>query len=184
MRNRVIRIIGLSLAILASSACSSVPATPSASAAHATTFAEYGSAFCAAFDAMFVAIGNPDTADYSTLHRSLDAAVNAGDAATAETIASTMTARLEAGRQQIAFAAGWRPAAPTMAQLDRLFLAFEAMIATKRSSVGAPDAQAAQAAFEKAGGVEAWFGTLEEARKIQRPPNAGDGRCPTVPVSY
>jgi hypothetical protein len=60
---------------------------------------------------------------YSTLHKSLDAAVVAGDAATAESVARTITARLEAGRQQIAYAAGWQPASPMMAQLDRVFLA-------------------------------------------------------------
>lgn len=184
MRHRSIRIISLVLIVLATTACGSGSGTASPSAARATTFAEYGTAFCDAFDALFVAIGNPDTADYSTLHKSLDAAVAAGDTATAESVARTMTARLESGRQRVAFAAGWPPAAPMMAQLDRVFVAFEAMIAAKRASVGAPDAAAAQAAFEKAGGVEAWFAMLQEARKIQRPADAGDGRCPTVPVSY
>jgi hypothetical protein len=56
------------------------------------------------------------------VHKSLDAAVVAGDAATAESVARTITARLEAGRQQIAYAAGWQPASdgPARPSVPRL----------------------------------------------------------------
>ena len=70
-----------------------------------------------------------------------------------------------------------------MAHLDRVFVAFEAMVAAKRAGANhVPDAPEPQAAFESAGGVEAWFAMFEAARAMERPAGVGERRCPTVPV--
>jgi hypothetical protein len=175
-----IRALSVALIVLASAACSggspSASASPSPTAA--TTFGEFGVAYCEAWDALFIAVGNPDTGSGSQLSKALDDAIVARDAATADRVAATMTAQLEAGRRQLAIAAGWKPAAPMLAQFDRFFVAYEAMIATKRQG-GDP-----QKAFEKAGGVDAWHALFEVGRQMQRPPDASPGHCATVPVSY
>ena len=44
-----------------------------------TSYEDYAFAACAAWDRLFVAVGNPDTASGSDLSRSLDAAVEASD---------------------------------------------------------------------------------------------------------
>jgi hypothetical protein len=149
----------------------------------AASFEEYAVAFCSAFDSMFRAVGNPDTGSGSVLSKSLDDAVAAGDVASAERLAGTITSELEAGRQHVAVAGGWEPARPMMAQLDRVFVAFEAMIAAKRAAAAhAPNAVVPQTAFEQAGGAEAWFAMFEALRTMERPAGAAAHQCPTVPV--
>ena len=72
-----------------------------------------------------------------------------------------------------------------MAQLDRLFVAFEAMVDAKRLSVNrSGDTSVGQTAFERAGGLEAWRGMFEAGRQMERPANRTDKQCPTAPVSY
>jgi hypothetical protein len=100
----------------------------------------------------------------------------------ADTLAVQILSELESGRQHVAVAGLWQPATSTMAQLDRVFLAFEAMIAAKRATAHrSPDAVDPQAAFENAGGVQAWQAMFETYRAIPRP--SGATQCPTVPVS-
>ena len=59
---RTVRLIIASLLVsLAAAACG--PRTPAAgSPPKAATFDEFGTAYCAAWDELFTAIGNPDTA--------------------------------------------------------------------------------------------------------------------------
>ena len=73
-----------------------------------------------------------------------------------------------------------------MAQLDRVFLAYEAMINARRAGVAqAPGATSPQAAFEQAGGVEAWHTMFPgNGARIERPAGVGDRHCPNVPVGY
>jgi hypothetical protein len=150
----------------------------------ATSFAEYGVRFCSAWEALFRAVGNPDTAEGSVLSKALDAAVATHDGVTADRLAAEITTELEAGRRHAARGGGWPPAAPMMTQLDRLFVAFEAMVAAKRAVAnqvpGAPDPQVA---LEQAGGLEAWTAVFAAYAAIgaERPANVTP--CAKVPIS-
>ena len=173
----------MALITLVVGACGSAAITASPRPARAASFDEYAVAFCSAFDSMFRAIGNPDTAADSELSAALDRAIEAGDIASVERLAGAITAELESGRQHVAVAGGWQPAAPVMAQADRVFLAFVAMIAAKRAgALHLPGAVEPQAAFEGAGGVDAWFAMLEASRAMERPAGAAGRQCPTVPI--
>jgi hypothetical protein len=136
----------------------------------ATTADEFAEAWCSSLEAMARAIGNPDTAGDSKLSAALDVAIERADYAGVEQVAAQMRAELETGRRLAVVAAGWQPGAATMVQLDRLILAFEAMVEAKRAAasqgLGAADGLA-QTAFEQAGGLEAWQGMFEAARALR-----------------
>lgn len=170
------------LTVLAGAACG--PGAPSATTRPAAaSYEEYAVAACAAWDALFRAVGNPDTASGSELSRSLDEAVAAGDVASADRVAAEIVKELRGGREQVAVAGGWPPRAPVMAQLDRVLGAYEAMVAAKLATARSePNAVDPQTAFEQAGGVDAWFAMIDAMRA------AGGGRateeqCPNVPVA-
>ena len=188
MSRRFQRIAIVVLTVTATSACgvgAASPTPPSSTALPpATSFEEYAESFCAAFDALFLAIGNPDTGARSELHMALDDAVAALDAEAAERLATEITGTLEAGRQDVARAGGWLPGAPIMDQLDRVFVAFEAYIAAKSAAaMGDPGAGDPQTALEEAGGIDAWFAmfSLYPALEAERP--ATTQQCANVPVS-
>jgi hypothetical protein len=131
----------------------------------ASSYEEYFVAACAAWDSLFRAVGNPDTGSGSELSKSLDAAMAAGDIPSAERAAEQIAAELKAGRQQAAVARGWEPRAAMMAQFDRVLAAFEVGTAAKLAVArGDPNAGDPQAAFEGAGGIEAWFAMIEAGR--------------------
>jgi len=132
---RPIRIVLAVLVALTGAACSASPPSASAPPA-AASYEEYRIAACAAWDALFRAVGNPDTASGSDLSRALDAAMTAGDVASADRLAMDIARELKTGRDQIAVAGGWSPRAPVMVQPDRVFAAFEAMIAAERARPG------------------------------------------------
>jgi hypothetical protein len=182
MKSRPSRALAVCLIALVASACGS-PAPSSSRIPPATSYDEYAVAFCSAFDSLFRAVGNPDTASGSELSKSLDQAVAAGDGPSADRLAGAINAELEAGRQQVAAAGGWQPAAAMMTELDRVFVAFEAMTEAKRAKARAPDARDPQAAFEGAGGIDAWRAMFAAAQSVPRPSDGTDRRCPTVPVS-
>jgi hypothetical protein len=145
------------LIVLATAAC-----TPQAR--RAASYEEYFVAACAAWDGLFRAVGNPDTGTGSDLSRALDAAVAAGDGASAERAAAEMAGVLKAAREQAAVARGWAPRTAVMVQFDRVLAAFEVGTAAKLAKVkGQPNVDP-QAAFEQAGGLEAWFAMIEAAR--------------------
>ena len=165
------------LVALAAAACG--PGTPAASAPpRAATFDEFGTAYCAAWDELFTAIGNPDTGSDSAMHAAFEKAVTAGDGANVERLARTINAHLATGRGHLVVASGWSSAGPLLSQMDRVFVAFAAMTEARRSGADA------QTAFESAGGVVAWQAMLEAGRTFVRPADAGSRQCPTVPVSY
>jgi hypothetical protein len=165
---------------LGASACGT--SAPAASVARpAASYEEYSVAACAAWDALFRAVGNPDTGSGSELSKALDAAVAAGDAATADRRAAETIAVLRAGRQQVAIAAGWQPRAAVMSQLDRVLAAFEAMTMAKAARARNANALEPQVAFEQAGGVTAWFAMVDAAKAQPAPASAA--QCPTVPVT-
>lgn len=183
MKQPPLRAVAMVLIVLAGAACGT--GTPSATPTPAAaSFEEYAVAFCSAFDAMFQAVGNPDTGSASVLSKSLDDAVAARDVASAERLAATITSKLETGRQQAAAASRWQPAGPMMVQLDRVLVAFEAMIVAKRAAANpAPGAIDPQTALEQAGGVEAWSAMLQAAGAMTRPAGATAQPCATVPIT-
>ena len=183
MERRHLRIAFITLIAAATAACA--PGVPNVlPLPAATSFDGYAAHFCLAFDAMFKAVGNPDTASGSESSKALDSAVTAHDGLTADRLAAQITAELESGRREVAAAAGWAPAAPMMAQLDRVFVAFEAMTAAKAAKArGEPNAVDPQAAFEQAGGVEAWFAMFDAGRAMGSENPADAPPCANVPVS-
>ena len=150
----------------------------------ATSFAEYGVSFCSAWEALFRAVGNPDTAEGSVLSKALDAAVASHDGKAADRLAAEITTELESGRRDVARGGGWPPAAPMMKQLDRVFVAFEAMTAAKRAAANqVPGAVDPQVALEQAGGVEAWTAMFEAYAAIGTERPAKVEGCANVPIS-
>jgi hypothetical protein len=113
----------------------------------------------------------------------LDEAVESGDIASADRLATQIIDGLEAGREQVAVAAGWQPRARLMMQLDRVFVAFEAMTSAKLAVARRePDAVDPQTALEQAGGIEAWFGMIDAVRAAGGG-GAAEEPCPNVPVT-
>jgi hypothetical protein len=131
--------------------------------------AQFSAAWCASMQAMFRAIGNPDTASDSELSAALDQAITNADYSAVERFAAMIQAELATGRRHAESAAGWGPGATMAGHLDRLLVAFGTMIeekrATARDGLSAVD-QRAQATFEAAGGVDSWYGMLEAARSF------------------
>ena len=172
----------LAILVLTVAGCSA----PAASSLAPATFEEFATNACDAFSAMFRAVGNPDTGTDSELSKALDDAVQRGDPAEAGRLAEAITSELESGRRSASQAAAWPPGFAAMSELDRLLLAFEAMIDAKRQATGNPDAPDPQAAFEAAGGVTAWTAMFEAARAMQssRPANLPPHECEGVPISW
>ena len=114
----------------------------------------------------------------------LQAAAEARDDATAAGLQGPINTELEAGREQIAFAAGWPPAARPMAEMDRFFVATETWItAYVNVAKAVPNAPDPQAAFEAAGGLKAWRAMFEAYADVTpyRPDSVT--QCPGAPIS-
>jgi len=166
-------------------ACGGGASSPDSGATPRPAFSydEYATAFCAAWAALFTAVGNPDTAEGSVLSKALDEAVATENAPEAERLAAEITAGLESGRRHVSVAASWPPAAPAMAEFDRVFVAFEAMIAAKAASATVTaNPVDPQAAFEQAGGLEAYFAMIDAMRAMPSAGQAGSQQCPDLPV--
>lgn len=145
------------IVVVAGAACASKRA--------AASYDEYFVAACAAWDSLFLAVGNPDSGSDSDLSRSLDEAVAARDIASVDRLTAEVAKELKAGRDKVAVARGWQPRAEMMAQFDRVFVALEAGNAAKRAAARQdPTAVDPQKAFEQAGGTEAWFAMIEAGR--------------------
>lgn len=181
MHHRPVRAIAIVLIALVGAACAAAPpsAPPSASPSLApATYDEATDAICSAFGAMLRAVGNPDAGTPSILSKALDEAVTAGDVPAAERAAAGMAAELQAAVQQAGVAGRYADSAPAAAAMNTLFLAFGAMITAKlavaRKTPGATDPQAA---FEQAGGVEAWTATLVGLQRMPIPSGAVPKAC-------
>jgi hypothetical protein len=156
----------------------------SASPAVATSFNEYATASCSAWGTLFRVVGNPETASWTDAVHELQAAAEARDDATAAGLQARINTELEAARRQIAYAAGWPPAARPMAEMDRFFVAEETWItAYVNVAKGVPGAPDPQAAFEAAGGLDAWLAMFEAYDDIAPYRPASVARCPGAPVS-
>jgi hypothetical protein len=190
IRSRILT-VAIALTVLTVAACSAAPATTPV--AGATSYLEFRDGFCSAFDDLFRAIGNPDTAADSALMASLEQAISAGDAANVERLSAEIRSGLESARAHARFAGGWAPASSVSAPMDAMFVAFETYVEAKRAASGQGlDAaeQAAQRAFEGAGGLEAWTGMQQAfqdpavmAAIASARPAGMEPQCPTVPIS-
>lgn len=187
MGQRQLRIIFITLIAAATTACSvgALRHAPSPTPIPAAkSFDEYAVAFCSAWEALFLAVGNPDTAEGSVLSKALDAAVTAHDGATAEQLGAQITAELKSGRQDVAVGGGWPPATPIMVQLDRVFEGFEVMTTAKVAKAkGDPNAIDPQAAFEGSGAVVAWTAMFEAYGALGAERPAVVPRCGDLPIS-
>lgn len=162
----------LAIALLATACDQAAAPTPTPIPA-ATSADEFAAAWCSSLKAMVRAIGNPDTGDDSELSAAFDVAIERGDAAEVQRLAAAMSAELAAGRQFAAVAAGWEPGSAAGTAVDRLLLAFGAMVHAKRAAAGEGLAAAderGQIALEQGGGLAAWQTMLETARAV--PPDA------------
>jgi hypothetical protein len=170
-----VRAVALALLSCLAVACGS--ASQPAPSARPATFNDYDAAICGAFTSLIRAYGNPDTNSQSVMRKALEDAVAAGDAPAAQRASVAMLDELEGGRRLAASAARWQPGSATAASLDRLLLAFEAWTSAKVALVAKPSASDPQAAFERAGGVEAWTATLQGVGTTPVPPGATPMPC-------
>jgi hypothetical protein len=94
MDGRHLRVAVITLIAAATAACgtglSNVVPLPAA-----TSYEGFATHFCSAFEAMFKAVGNPDTDSGSELSKALDSAVAAHDGPAADRLAAQITAELE-----------------------------------------------------------------------------------------
>ena len=168
--------------------------SPGRTPAITITFQEFHDSFCSAWESMFRAIGNPDTGSGSELTAAMDAAITAGDLPSVDRVAAQISGELESGRRQVERATGWPPATPMMAQLDLVFVGFEALTEAKRAAAnqGLQVARTrGQQALVDAGAIDAWFalirpGVLDETRRAMEsatPPGA-PAQCANVPVGF
>lgn len=173
----------LSIAIGASVAGCGAPAA-SPSPAVATGFDEYATAVCSAWGTLFRVVGNPETAGWTDAVHQLQAAAEARDDATAARLQGNINTELEAARGQIAYAAGWPPAARPMTEMDRFFRAMETWVtAYVDVAKGVPGAPDPQAAFEAAGGLAAWQGLFAAYTDVAKYRPASVAQCPGAPIS-
>jgi hypothetical protein len=180
------RLAGTVLAIViaaSAAACGASEPSPTPSASGAASFDEYATAFCSAWATMFRVVGNPESATWTDAVHDLQAAAEAGDDASAASLQGTINTELEVARGQIAFAAAWPPAARMMAEMDRLFVAEQTWItAYVNIAKGVPDAPDAQAAFESAGGLEAWQAMFHAHAELNPHRPASVSQCPGLPI--
>jgi hypothetical protein len=168
--------------VIACGGCGGAAASPQAPTG-VSTHEQYVVEACGAWDALFTAVGNPDTGTGSELSRSLDRAVAGHDGAAADRLASAIVSELRSGRRHASAAGGWPPRTAVMAHLDRVFAAFEVMtIAKVAQAKGQSEALDPQAAFEQAGGIDAWLAMLE-AYRAAGPASPSAPQCPKAPVT-
>ena len=175
------RLNWLPVLVFALAACGPVASSSSPPA----TFEDFATNACDAFEAMFRAVGNPDTGSGSELSTQLDEAVTRGDPAEANRLAEAIHAELEQGRQAAAAAAAWAPGAPAMSELNDVLTAFDAYIRAKQEQSAGNPADP-QAALEAAGGLTSWTAMFEAARSAMeaRPANEPPHECDGIPMSW
>ena len=189
-RSRSIGLTAAFVVITVLAACGGGTASPTPRPG-ATTFAEFRTANCAAWESLFRGVGNPDTASGSDLSHALEDAIDGGDMAAVELNAAAIRDELEAGREHVAFAAAWAPGAAPMAQMDKLLIAFEAYVENERGAATeglAAAKQKGQAAFEAVGAIEAWGLLLTPATWAEvnaaRPADMQPQPCGDLPISF
>ena len=184
MRDRLQGIILAIVIATSTAACGTSVPSPSPSPVGATSFDEYATASCSAWGTLFRVVGNPDTAAWTDTVHQLQAAAEARDDATAAGLQGRINTELEAARLQIAYAAGWPPAARPMAEMDRFFVATEKWTtAYVDVAKGVPNTPDPQTAFEAAGGLTAWQGLHEAYADVAPYRPASVAQCPDAPIT-
>jgi len=179
------RVFWLSTLVLILAAC-----TPTASTSEppslrpAATFEDFATNACDAFEAMFRAVGNPDTGTGSELSKQLDEAVTRGDVAGAERAAEAIIGELRQGQQAASAAAAWGPGSPAMVELNDVLVAYESYVNTKKD-LATGSLTDPQSAFEAAGGVTSWQAMLTAAGAvIAARPDGPPVACDGIPMSW
>jgi len=134
-----------------------------------SSLADFEKGFCDGMQAMFRAVGNPDTGNDSELSFQLDRAIERGDVPSANQLAAQMRAELRLGREHAAYARGWPDGTEIAANLDRVLMAFDASVEAKRAAAAQgleASETAAQAAFQNLGAGEAWIAMLDGYRNL------------------
>ena len=155
--------------------------------ASAPTYQGFATNACEAFTAMFRVIGNPDAGTDSEFVRALNETVRSGNEAQAGTLANEILAELERGRRSAAAASTWQPGAAAMFQLDRVLVAYEAMVTAKVGQAARDvTAQNAANAFGAAGGPAAWDAMMAAAQDViaARPADLPPYECAAVPINW
>jgi hypothetical protein len=181
------RVRRVALCLLASLvvACGSADAPASTGAGAASTFEEYTAGACSALQSLWRAYGNPDTAGLSPMMHAFVDAVERGDVVAAGTTAAAVRAELERGRASAAVAAGWPQGTQSMVHMDRLLRAMEALVEARRDATPLGNLEATnrgQAAFEAAGGRDAWFGMLTGIDAAANSAGESWPKCEGVPI--
>lgn len=179
------RLRSLSILVLVVAAC-----TPTAGSSEppslrpASTFEDFAASACDAFEAMFRAVGNPDTGVGSELSTQLDDAVTRGDVAGAERAAGAIIDELNRGQQAASAAAAWEPGSVAMAELNDVLVAYEAYVLTKKD-LATGSLTDPQSAFEAAGGVTSWQQMLTAAGAVVAARPAGPPvACDGIPMGW
>lgn len=178
--------VGLCALLVLTAACGPAAAPSSRDSPGARTYEEYASAACVALQALWTGYGNPDTAGLSPLMRSFEDAVKQGDVMAAGPRADAVLAELERGRASAAVASGWPEGLQSMVHMNRLLLAVEAMVKARlaATSLGYREAtDRGQAAFEAAGGIDAWYGMLNGIGEATKASGQPWPRCEGIPMS-
>ena len=117
--------------------------------------------------------------------RAFDDAVEQGNAADAASTAATVRAELERGRAAAAVAAGWPQGTQSMVHMDRFLRATEALVDARRDATPLGYLEATnrgQAAFEAAGGIDAWFGMLAGIDAAAKSAGRAWPTCEGIPI--
>ncbi len=153
----------------------------------ASSFDEFAAEQCAALQSLLRAYGNPDTAGLSPLMQSFADAIERGDATAAAEKAGAIRSEIEDGRAHVRSASGWAPAATATVQLDRMLVAFEKLVEVRLAALPKGPVAAereGQAAFEAAGGAEAWFSWVRSLQELRTTPGGSRTlpKCEGVPI--
>lgn len=177
--------MGLCVLALLVVACGPADPQGSSGTEGASTFEEYAAASCSALQSLWRAYGNPDTSELSPMMRAFDDAVEQGNVADAASTGATVRAELERGRAAAAVAAGWPQGTPSMVHMDRLLRAMEALVDARRDATPLGYLEATnrgQAAFEAAGGLDAWFGMLAGIDGAAKSAGRAWPTCEGIPI--
>jgi hypothetical protein len=98
----------------------------------------FAAATCTAIDELFLAWGNPDTANKSDAWKSFESAVERHDTALLDSAAGAILAHLAAARAANAHGATWTPGAAANAEFEVVLAGLVTQVTTVRDSRGDP----------------------------------------------
>jgi hypothetical protein len=171
--------------VFAVAACTpSAGSSPPGGSSPPATFEDFATNACDAFEAMFRAVGNPDTGSGSELSTQLDEAVTRGDPTEANRIAEAIIAELRQGQHAASAASAWEPGSTAMAELNDVLVAYEAYILAKQD-LSTGSLTDPQGAFEAAGGVTSWQAMLNAATAVvANRPDIPPVPCDGIPMGW